>query len=785
MKKSYFIILFLMVVAALPSRAVLKEKDLTQTLGILRAELTKTHSEQEKNTERIAQQEERTRREFMNIWQRSNQNAMMLYSQKADYVFDLTYACHEATDQFHEFKQLSLPFRNYIEKMETELARYDSLINSLQNMPVINLDERAKIDRNVCLTYAVNIRKSMLENKLAFDEYIERYNRMEQRLSYLNDYANQRYGEIQYNIFRNGGDSYLKILRSLKRRLMSTAETVTEKYRPYRNINSQWDAKIILDLFLLIMMYGLLSILLNLLFFRYVMPKRFQTEQFKQKKSCIVMATTTITFAVILGIIHAFINQNFIIMASELLIEYAWLLGVILISLILRLEGDQIKSAFRIYAPLITMGFLVISFRIVLIPNDLVDLIFPPILLLCALWQWNEIARHSKNIPYSDTFYAYISLIIFVISTVCAWIGYTLMSVQVLLWWIMQLACILTITCLTGWMKKRSIKKHIDELPITKTWFFQLIYYVILPILGLISIPLSIFMAADVFNLSDLTWTIFKTRFIDINNFKVSIFSVLAVIALYFIFKYINKVSLAFLRLHFRRKNLVNVGSREVMGKNVIQVIVWGAWLMISLAILHVGGTWMGYIAGGLSTGIGFASKDILENIYYGISLMAGRIKVGDWIDVEGTKGKVASISYTSTMIEAIDGSVIAFTNSQMFTKNYKNLTKNHGFVLSLILFGVAYGSGIKEVCALIEERVSRLHHDYLDPEKNVKVVFTEFGDNSINFKLLCWVDAVKQIYAVSDIMECIYDTLNEHHIEIPFPQRDVYIKTLPENKTK
>lgn len=216
------------------------------------------------------------------------------------------------------------------------------------------------------------------------------------------------------------------------------------------------------------------------------------------------------------------------------------------------------------------------------------------------------------------------------------------------------------------------------------------------------------------------------------------------------------------------------------MGKNIIQVVVWGAWLMICLGILHVGGTWMGYIAGGLSTGIGFASKDILENLYYGVSLMAGRIKVGDWIDVEGVKGKVASISYTSTMVEAIDGSVIAFTNSQMFTKNYKNLTKNHGFVLSLIPFGVAYGSNIKQVVTLIEDRVSRLHHDYLDPEKNVKVVFTDFGDSSINFKILCWVDAVKQIYAVSDIIECVYDTLNEHHIEIPFPQRDVYIKTVP-----
>ncbi len=780
MNKRFFALLLLLTVITIPSCAVLKEKDLTQTLGILRAELTKTHGEQEKNTQKMALQEERTRREFMRIWQRSNQNAMMLYSQKADYVFDLTYACHEATDHFHEFKQLSLPFRTYIDKMEKELARYDSLIVSLQNMPTMNLDERAKIDRNVCLTYAVNIHKTLLENKQAFDEYIDRYSRMEQRLSYLNDYANQRYSEIQYNIFRNGGDSYLTILRSLKQRLTSTAETVTEKYRPLRNVHSQWDVKIILDLFLLIVMYGLLSILLNQLFFRFVMPKRFQTEMFKQKKTCIVMATTTITFAVIIGIIHAFINQNFIIMASELLIEYAWLLGVILISLIIRLEGNEIKSAYHIYAPLIAMGFLVISFRIVLIPNELVNLIFPPVLLICTLWQWNVIIRHSEKVPYSDTFYAYVSLIIFVISTVCAWIGYTLLSVQVLLWWIMQLACILTITCLTEWMKKYSKRKNIDDLPITKTWFFHLIYYVVLPILGLISIPLSIYMAADVFNLSDLTWTIFHTKFIDINNFKVSIFSILTVIALFFIFRYINRISLAFLRLHFNRKNYVNVGSREVMGKNVIQVLVWGAWLMISLGILHVGGTWMGYIAGGLSTGIGFASKDILENLYYGVSLMAGRVKVGDWIDVEGTKGKVASISYTSTMIEAIDGSVIAFTNSQMFTKNYKNLTKNHGFVLSLIPFGVAYGSNMKQVCSLIEERVTSMHHDCLDPEKSVKVVFTEFGDNSINFKLLCWVDAVKQIYAVSDIMQCIYNTLNEHHIEIPFPQRDVHIKTLP-----
>ena len=149
---------------------------------------------------------------------------------------------------------------------------------------------------------------------------------------------------------------------------------------------------------------------------------------------------------------------------------------------------------------------------------------------------------------------------------------------------------------------------------------------------------------------------------------------------------------------------------------------------------------------------------------------------MGDWIECDGTKGKVANISYTSTLVEAIDGSVIAFTNSQLFTKNYKNLTKNHGYVLSLIPFGVAYGSNLHDVSTMVEQAVMQLNHPYLDHEKQVRVVFTDFGDSSINFKLLCWVDAIKQIYAVSDVMECIYDTLNAHGIEIPFPQRDVHL---------
>lgn len=82
----------------------------------------------------------------------------------------------------------------------------------------------------------------------------------------------------------------------------------------------------------------------------------------------------------------------------------------------------------------------------------------------------------------------------------------------------------------------------------------------------------------------------------------------------------------------------------------------------------------------------------------------------------------------------------------------------------------------MKEVMELVEKAVVDMKHPYVDKKKQVKVVFTEFGDSSINFKLLCWVDAVKQIYAVSDIMERIYDVLGEQGIQIPFPQRDVHL---------
>ena len=766
----------LVLLTTLSAQAVLKEKDLQQTLQILRSELTMHHRELSQRIEMNRKQNEQVRQRLVETMKRSDQNSLMLYSQKLDYVFDLTYACHEATEQYYDFQRQQLPFKMFMDKTESEIARYDSLITSLKSMPITILDDKGKTDRNVCLTLASNIRNSLLENRATLNDYIRIYDRTEQRLSNLNDYAQNRYLDIQTNIFKNGGDSYFTILTNWSRYWRNMERTVEKKYQP--NAHSQWDSRWIFGLLFSTIIYAIIATLLNFLAIRFVVPKRFRTSEFMKKRTCITIATTTITFALILGITLALTDQNFFIMAANLLVEYAWLLGVILLSLLWRVTGDQIKSAFRIYTPLLFVGFLVIAIRIILIPNELVNITFPPILLICALWQWSVVRRHNQNVPRSDMFYTYISLTVFVISVVCSWIGYTLLAVQILIWWTMQLTCILTITCVSLYLKIYGKRNHYEERPITKTWMYDLAYQVLLPVMGVCSVMISIYWAADVFNLSDLCWKIFKTHFVDLKNLQLSILTVAMVITLWFFFNYVNRTILQLLRMHFQTKDPDTAASREVMGKNVLQVVVWGAWFLISMGILNVSMEWLLVVTGGLSTGIGFASKDIIENIYYGISLMTGRIKVGDLIQVDDITGRVTSISYTSTIIEALTGEVITFQNSQLFTKNYKNLTRNHGYVLQIITYGVAYGSNLAQVKQLIEDATNGLQLEGTDLSKPITTRVYELGDSSVNFKLFVWTDALMRNIVTSQLLATIYDTLNQNNIEIPFPQQDVHIKS-------
>ncbi|WP_456098694.1 mechanosensitive ion channel domain-containing protein [Prevotella jejuni] len=782
MRKKLFFITILLFILTLPTHAVLQEDSLKNSLQVLRSELIAQHLEQTKQLNKSRFITEQVTSQLKEIGDKSAQISLMLYSQKTDNIFDLTYACQQATELWKDFQTKTRPFHDLITESNEEIARYDSLINVLSTMYIFGLTPKMKTDRNVCLTLAASIRRMLKERNDSYQEYIQYYKFSQQQLEALDAYAQKRYEEIQSGIFTNSGDNYFKFLKTARLRFNQMNTTLSEKYTSDSIVASQWDVKWIITLFSMILIYGLIAILINYLSIRFLVTKVMKTNRFEQKshaflakRTCIIMLASVITFSIILVIIRLFSPSNFVHMACSLLLEYTWMLTVIFASLLLRVEGSQTHNAYRIYYPLIMIGFFVITFRIVMLPSSIVTLLFPPLLLIDTLWQARMIYRYHKLVPRYDLNFAYMSQLVFVFSLVSAWIGYTMFAVQVIIWWSMQLACILTIAFFKDYLNQYRAKHPIKNLSPIKVWALHFIDIVLIPIALVISFFMAVYWATDVFNLSGLTWDLIRDNFIDSTNIKISVYAIAVVTILWFIFNYLNLTIRDAIKLYLKRNDPSTAEARATMYINVLQVVIWGAWLLTTLSIIKVSSTWLVVVTGGLSTGIGFAMKDILENIYYGISLMAGRIKIGDYIICDDIRGRVSSISYTSTMIEALDGSVIAFQNSQLFTKNYKNMTKNHGYELDILEVGVAYGTNIKEVKALLTDAITSLGVTY--EAQPVVVRLKSFDDSCITLSIIVWLNVFTRGSDIGDIMECIYETLNKNGIEIPFPQREITIK--------
>ena len=830
----------------LSAGAVLKEKNLVSTLSVLRAELETSFNEQKQNMARYAQYNKAQHSQMVQLMQRSDQVALMLYSQKQDFTFDMTYACHEATQMYREFNKRRMPYTRIMQRMDAEVQRYQYLIETLSHIPPSlhahqdakgkkNTPPRYVLDKNghqrelpfmltgqglhdrkACLDYATALCRNITNMRASVEKDAQHYKRMSEKLKKVNDYAIARYNMIQHNIFVNGDQNYFEVLASMPMSYHNAKADVNEKYDTekvkgqngtMRVIHSQWRGPIVMGLIFFVLFYIVIAALLSNVLVRWIVPKRFRSEEFMKKKVCLILFVAMFIFAVSVMVARTFMYHNFFLMASKLLIEYAWLLCAIFFSLLVRLPGDQIKSGFRIYTPVMLMSFIVITFRIIFIPNNLVALIFPPILLIFTLWQWNVIARHNDNIPRSDIFYTWVSLIIMAFSTASAWYGYVLLSVQVLIWWMFQLSCIQTFTCiydLLGEYERRRLshKIHAEKdaakakkgsvlsvitvshgKHINVTWFYDLIYMALVPVLCVFSVLLSIWWAADVFDLTATVWRIFMFDFLNVPGVvQLSIGKLVMVTSQFFVFRYINYLVKSLYHKYHKSKVVVNGRPNFTLANNIIAIVTWGMYAIISVKMLKIPSTAVSVISAGLATGVGFAMKDLLENFFYGISLMTGRVRVGDYIECDGIRGKVDSITYQSTQVLTADGCVIAFLNSSLFSKNFKNITKNHSYELVKVPVGVAYGVNVDEVRQMLMAAVKALYtktadgRDIISETKPMSVVFDEFGDNSVNLFVTFWVLVEEKFAMTGRVKEAIYNTLNEHNIEIPYPQRDIHI---------
>lgn len=888
MKHNHSALLTLLLIAAMlctatKVHAVFEESDLPHTLGILKLELKHKYEKQKEFMERNKSMGAAQHATLIEYLQRSEQISLILYSQNSEFTFDVAYACQQATELYHGLNTKIKPFDKIRERIVADIERYDSLICALKRLPPPLKDKNSRFteedslttnlvsdttviqqtkssdtkkddyndykslfvlsnidirDRAECIAYAEALRKQLIAFLESLNEDVEHYEVVKKKVTALNDYAQEKYKDLQSSIFSNNQTNYFEVLFNIKRHWMRAQRDIDEKYvqlsnDPDRRNHSQWRGPVVLGVSVFMLAFILLATILSNLIMRWIpslvtwifphfghkvahMRHRIIPEEdYKKKRFVIILALGILIFTISLGIVDSRARLNIVHMANNLMMNFSWLIEVILISLLIRLSASQIREGVKNYMPFLWMALIVIFFRIILIPNTLITIICPPILLILTIWQLN-IFRKRTRLPLSDSILSSISLVVMLTSCVFSWFGSNLLAVQIIIWWTFQLACVETIILCSDLLQQfadnyvirqvighfRSFHKRKEMLAnnagttirkmmksgefINKTWFYDLCRKAILPMAAVASIPLSIYWAADIFEMKETFLKFFMTTF-NISSFigAFSMFKLCLGAALFFLFNFFsylfNSIYIRIRRQH--EHTLIGKASNETLAKNIIGIIVWGVYTIGMLGMLQVPWEGITIVFTGLATGMGFAMKDLLENFFYGISLMSGRVRVGDYIECDGIRGQVESISYQSTQIITEDGSVMAFLNSALFSKNFKNLTKNNRYEFTPIPVGVAYGTNVNEIRKYIIDAIKPLYgktedgRDLIDTKHPVSVRFSGFGDNSIDLNVIVWALVDKRPHMIGLIKEAIYNTLNEHNVEIPYPQRDIYIK--------
>ena len=190
-------------------------------------------------------------------------------------------------------------------------------------------------------------------------------------------------------------------------------------------------------------------------------------------------------------------------------------------------------------------------------------------------------------------------------------------------------------------------------------------------------------------------------------------------------------------------------------------------------------------IAGALSVGIGFGLQNIVNNFVSGLILLFERpVRKGDWIVVNGTEGVVKDIQIRSTRIETFDRSDVIVPNSELISNQVTNWVLSSNSGRAIVPVGVAYGTDtekVRDVLLKVAEDNDDVAKTNFLPEP--KVLFREFGDSSLNFELRVFLLNVdSRLSVISDLNFAIDKAFREAGIEIPFPQRDLHVKSLPDN---
>lgn len=276
---------------------------------------------------------------------------------------------------------------------------------------------------------------------------------------------------------------------------------------------------------------------------------------------------------------------------------------------------------------------------------------------------------------------------------------------------------------------------------------------------------------------------VLATSLFEINETPVTFMGLLRLFIIIFIAWVLSKTARGGIN-HFSSQRVSVSPSSIYALSRVLHYLILSIGVVIGLSSIGVDFTKFALLASALSIGIGFGLQTLVSNFVAGLIILFEKsLKVGDFVELEsGITGEVMEINMRSTLITTNDNIDILVPNSEFINKNVTNWTMREVYRRVRVPFGVAYGSDKELVKKAALEAADNVHWTLkTDPNRKPQVWLVRFGDSSLDFELVTWLipEAVKRPSGVqASYLWEISNKLAEHNIEIPFPQRDLHLRS-------
>lgn len=273
-------------------------------------------------------------------------------------------------------------------------------------------------------------------------------------------------------------------------------------------------------------------------------------------------------------------------------------------------------------------------------------------------------------------------------------------------------------------------------------------------------------------------------RLIDIQGLTLSVGAIIGAVASFLVALLISKLlRLGLDRYAHRHRN--NQAALYTLSR-IVHYLLLGIGVLVALSVAGIPLNRFGLFAGALGVGLGFGLQAIFSNFVSGLIILFDRsLKVGDFVELSsGVHGVVHDIHIRATRITTNDNIDILVPNSEFITNNVVNWTLRETSRRLRVPFGVAYGSDKERVKQAALEAAAEVPFTLtLDGPRKPQVWLTGFGDSSLDFALVVWLTAeavVRPATVTAAYNWALHSALEKHALEMPFPQRDLHVKSWP-----